>query len=183
MCNCRSCKPHRMHLHANSFNHNRQQYRSRALSASPSPPPIPPQPERYQSIEQIVSFDMPEPPPRRYQVIPIRNDSIQSSPNRMPSQNLISFGRTTSFNDRNHFRQNDYENTRDIIRPPILKDPRRKPYYYNELHQSVDANDNIDILNADLEMLKAESSNHLNDDKMRMSLNSMGSGGSLDDII
>lgn len=166
-----------MHVNQNSF--NRQQYRTRALSASPSPPPIPKQPDRYQFNEQIVPYEIPEPPPRRYQLVPIRDEqSVIGS----TQQNLSSFGRSSY--DRNNLRQNDYENTRDIIRPPIVKDPRRKPYYYNELSQNLDVNDNnIAIPNSNLELFNSNNENQVTDVTIRNSAVTMGSGGSLDHII
>lgn len=178
MCNCRSCKPHRLHAHPNSFNHNiRQTYRSRA-KVSPSPPPIPPQPNRFEFDEQIAPYELPEPPPRRYQLVPIRDESpIVTS----PMQNLSSFNRSSY--DRNNVRQNDYENTRDIIRTPVVKDPRRKPYYYNELNQTLDANGNIQIPDGDLELLNAKHCDEISDDALRNSTMLRGSGGSLDHII
>lgn len=203
MCNCRSCKPHRMHLNLNlnpnSLNHNnknnrQQKYRARALSASPSPPPIPPQPNRFIQFNEpniigsqqynrseAPSIDIPEPPPRRYHLVPIRDENINNNNNNNqspigPQQKLSSFGRS-SYNNNNNARHNDYENIRDIVRPPVVvKDPRRKPYYYNELSQILDPNDNIDIPNTDLELTKSE-------DEATIRNSTLGSGDSLDNII
>lgn len=182
-----------LNLNPNSLNHNtnrQQKYRARALSASPPPPPVPPQPNRFiQSTEpnnivsqyyrsETPSIDIPEPPPRRYNLVPIRDENINSNiiNNQSPigaQQNLSSFGRS-SYNNARH---NDYENTRDMVRPPIVvKDPRRKPYYYNELSQILDANENIDIPRTNLELMKSE-------DEANILNSTLGSGDSLDNII
>lgn len=183
-----------LNLNPNSFNHNnnlQQKYRARALSASQSPPPVPPQPNRFIQFNEpnilgsqyyrreTPSIDIPEPPPRRYHLVPIRDENIRNNNNNQSpigtQQNLLSFGRSSLNNNARH---NDYENTRDIVRPPVVvKDPRRKPYYYNELSQSLDANDNnIDIPNTNLELMKSG-------DETTVHNSTLGSGDSLDNII
>lgn len=199
VCNCHSCKPHRIHLNLNlnpnSLNHNinrQQKYRARALSASPSPPPVPPQPNRFIQFNEsntivsklyrndVPSIDIPELPTRRYHLLPIRaennNNNIKNqSPTIDTQPNLSSFGRS-SYN--NNDRHNDYENTRDIVRPPVVvKDPRRKPYYYNELGQSLDANENINIPHTNLELMKSV------DETQTIHTSALSSGDSLDNII
>lgn len=186
-----------LNLNPNSLNHNnnnnrQQKYRARALSASPSPPPVPPQPNRFIQFNKPLpntiasqyyrseapSIDIPEPPPRRYHLVPIRDENINNNNNNNQSpigaqSNLSSFGRS-SYNNARH---NDYENIRELVRPPVVvKDPRRKPYYYNELSQCLDANDNIDISNTNLELIESG-----NEATIRNS--TLGSGDSLDNII
>lgn len=88
--------------------------------------------------------------------------------------------------------RNNYENVRDLIKPPfVVKDPRRKPYYYNELSQSNDANDTIESLriqNAQATLNRTEPQHSSNDAANRISgisansVNTYGSGGSLDHI-
>lgn len=170
-----------MHAHQLSLN----QCRSRALSASPSPPPIPPQPNYIQYKQKLPSFEAPPPPPRCYQVVPIRDTTNQ---NTAPSPKLQSFG-NSSFGRNSLNSRNNYENIRDIIKPPfIVKDPRRKPYYYNELNQSVD----VELGNQDtqLDAINESQSTEIisNDEIIRNSAISdksttrFGSGGSLDHI-
>lgn len=171
-------------MHAHQMSLNQCHYQSRALSASPSPPPIPPQPNdiQYKQQHAFTSFDIPPPPPRCYQLISIRDKDDATL---APSPKMQSFG-TASFG-RSSLNRNNYENIRDIVKPPFLvKDPRRKPYYYNELNQSVDVdlNDQIETSN------KIQSGEQtLNDEINRISTiseNSMthySSGGSLNHII
>lgn len=172
-------------MHAHQMSLNQCRYQSRALSASPSPPPIPPQPNYIQYKQQALpSFDAPPPPPRCYQLVSIRdtdNSMSASSPKMQP------FGNSTF--GRNSLNQNNYENLRDIVKPPFLvKDPRRKPYYYNELNQSVD----IELGPQDIRLestKKLQSGDQVtNDDVNRISTISenstarYSSGGSLDHI-
>lgn len=185
-CNCRSCKPV-LQMHANQISLHQCRYQSRTLSASPSPPPIPPQPHHIRYAQQLPSFDAPPPPSRCYQLVPIRNKTHVP----VKSSRLSSFD-NSSF-DRNSVNQNNYENVQEIKKPFVVKDPRRKPYYYNELSQSLDANEPIECLNSqnaqDL-VSKSESSEHvlMNDELNRnpsvgTSLaNAYESGGSLDHI-
>lgn len=171
-------------MHANQMSFNLCRYQSRALSASPSPPPIPPQPYRIQYKQQLPSFEAPPPPPRAYQLVPIRDKSQISR----QSPRLHSFG-NSSF-DRNSFSRNIYENLRDVAKQPfVVKDPRRKPYYYNELNQSLNENDTIESLDTQNGLdsnEKTEITEH--NDEIRISgisansANTYGSGGSLDHI-
>lgn len=109
--------------------------------------------------------------------------------------NVSSFSRWSA--ERSKIRRNDYENTRDIIRSPVVKDPRRKPYYYNELNQNV-AEDHgkddlppIDLNGAvdDLQNTTQTANDGEEDEVVRNTLfNSntnvtFGSGGSLENII
>lgn len=177
-----------MHAHQNSFTKCR--YQSRALSASPSPPPIPPQPDFIQykqsfndAVPVPASSSSPPPPPppsRCYQLVPIVNQrSSQPSP-KMQSFISPSFERRSS--DRNN-----YENIRNLVKPTfVVKDPRRKPYYYNELTQTLNAE--LDEQNSKQKSnnMKSESTEHrLNDDENRQNSKTdyYGSGGSLDHII
>lgn len=204
MCNCRSCKPSLYRSHANSLSFNHQ-YQSQAFSASIIPPPIPPQPN-FRFNETIIPYEVPPPPPPRlYQLIPIRNES-QAALNQVqtvtprnsieqPQKNLSSFNR--SYN-----RRNDYENLRDFSRSPVVKDPRRKPYYYNELNQNssendglpvIDVNGSVDNLSNDLQKIQSKKieeldkseDNRLDQNKLFNSNSTMafGSGGSLENII
>lgn len=184
-----------LHARQNSFNPSIRpsyQTRSRALSASPSPPPIPPQPNHFQFNEQqqerIVTYETPEPPPRRYNLVPIRDVSNQSQMVPSPNLNVQKQNSLSSFGRPSYNRHNDYENTRELIRPPVVvKDPRRKPYYYNELNQHLDANDNnVEIPSTELALLKADLS-QVNDGTLALRSSSItlgsSSGGSLDNII
>lgn len=186
-----------MHAHQSSFTKCR--YQSRALSASPSPPPIPPQPNfiQYKRSLPLSPFDdagpapasssppPPPPPSRCYQLVPIINQrSSQQSPK---MQSFIN----PSY-ERRSFDRNNYENIRSIVKPTfVVKDPRRKPYYYNELNQSLDAELDGKNSNAKLNPTKLESTeHHLNDDENRQNsairknstTDYYGSGGSLDHI-
>lgn len=178
-------------MHANQMSFNQCRYQSRALSASPSPPPIPPQPNHIQYSQQLqTSFDVPPPPPPRcYHLVPIRNKNQFST----QSPRLYSFG-NSSF-DRNSFSRNNYENVQELKKPSfVVKDPRRKPYYYNELSQNFDANESIDILDTkvtqDSNNNKSEFIENVpNNDELNRSssvraslVNAYGSGGSLDHI-
>lgn len=193
-------------MHAIQKPLNQRQYQSRALSASPSPPPIPPQPNRFQyennKNNEKLSTDIPLPPRRRYQIVPIREE-----PNQMINKDLASIQpKLTSFAksmyNRNSSKRNDYENIRDIIKPIVVKDPRRKPYYYNELSQNLDANDiTNDIPNIDSDSVDVNDNNNtikLQSDQITIENNNekniprnynsnstinCGSGGSLDNII
>lgn len=130
-CNCRSCKPS---MYMFPLHH---QHQPRVLSALPKPPIIPP-PPRLQSTDSLfLSLKTPTPPPRRYQLIPIRNESQSHRPH---LDAFTSFGKTSrgAFDSGRH----DYENTSVIVPispvvvnaiPKIPNDERRKPYYYNEL--------------------------------------------------
>lgn len=187
-CNCRSCKP-LYQMHAIQMPLNQCRYQSRA---SPSPPPIPPQPNRgirsIQYTKQLATFDAPLPPPRAYQLVPIR-DTNQTISRQSPR--LHSFGNSY---DRNSLNRNNYENVRDLVKPPfVVKDPRRKPYYYNELSQSNDANETIESLRIQNAQAittndRTEPEHNLNDTTNRISgisvnsVNAYGSGGSLDHI-
>lgn len=187
-CNCRSCKPS-YQMHANQISLNQCRYQSRALSASPSPPPIPPQPNHIQYAQQLTSFDAPPPPPRCYQLVPIRDKSHISA----QSTRLYSFGNSTY--DRNSFNQNNYENIQELRKQAfVVKDPRRKPYYYNELSQSLDTNEPIEKLNVQNSQLNSTNQSEpiehapISDELIRnasiraSSVNVYGSGGSLDHI-
>lgn len=186
-------------MHANQMSLAQCRYPLRAMSASsspsPSPPPIPPQPNRIQYKQQMYSIEVPPPPPRCYQLVPIRDNTSQAS---TQSPKLHSFGKS-SF-DRNSLRdRNNYENVRDIIKPPfVVKDPRRKPYYYNELSQNLDANETIENnnnnqitqLNAAInnessdQFLSNNEIKRISDIKSNSASNpNYGSGGSLDHII
>lgn len=123
-------------MHAHQISLNQCRYQSRALSASPSPPPIPPQPNYIQYKQKMPTFEAPPPPPPRcYQLISIRETANSISAN---SPKMHSFGRSSI--GHNSYNRNNYENIRDITKSPfVVKDPRRKPYYYNELNQSIDA--------------------------------------------
>lgn len=171
-------------MHANQMSFNQCRYQSRA---SPSPPPIPPQPNRIQYIaKQLPSFDAPPPPPRAYQLVPIRDTNQMIS---RQSPRLHSFGNSSY--DRNSINRNNYENVRDLVKAPfVVKDPRRKPYYYNELSQSIDANNTIESLKTQADSNNKSAPEHIpNDEANRVagisanSFNAYGSGGSLDHII
>lgn len=186
-----------MHAHQNSFAKCR--YQSRALSASPTPPPIPPQPAFIQYKQsQPLSFDdaaapaspPPPPPSRSYQLIPI-HDSIINKRSSQPSPKMQSFV-SPSFEQRS-FNRNNYENIRGTVKPFVVKDPRRKPYYYNELNQSLDIELDEQNQNSNTKSnpTKSESlEHHLNDENQAISTikgnqsatNYYGSGGSLDHI-
>lgn len=200
-------------MHANPKPLNHRQYQSRALSASPSPPPIPPQPNRIQyennnPKNEKLSFDIPLPPRRRYQIVPIREETNQSiNRNSASTQpNLTSFAKSMYNNRNSSNKRNDYENIRDIIKPIVVKDPRRKPYYYNELSQSLDVNDiTNDIPNIDSDSVDVNANNYNNNNSVKLqseqisienknektiprnynsnSTINCGSGGSLDNII
>lgn len=165
-------------MHANQIPFNQCRYQSRA---SPSPPPIPPQPNHIQYKQPFHSIDIPPPPPRCYQLVPIRDTTNQIS---AQSPKLYSFGNITPFG-----RKNNYENIRDIVKPPFaVKDPRRKPYYYNELNQSIDAE--LTAKNAQLNSINKSEPVRTspNDEIIKNSVNKSqiatdyGSGGSLDHI-
>lgn len=168
-------------MHANQIPFNQCRYQSRV---SPSPPPIPPQPNYIQYKQPIHSIDIPPPPPRCYQLVPIRDTTNSIS---AQSPKLHSFGNAPF--GRNSFRKNNYENIRDIAKAPfVVKDPRRKPYYYNELNQSIDAE--LSAKNAQLNLTKKSEALRAspNDDVIRNSViksqtaTDYGSGGSLDHI-
>lgn len=167
-------------MHAHQMSLNQCGYQTHTLSASSSPPPIPPQPNYTQYKQQLPTFEAPPPPPRCYQLIPIRDTDdqtiVQSSPK------MQSFG-------RNSLNRNNYENIRDIMKPPfVVKDPRRKPYYYNELNQNVDIG--LDVQENEPESIsKSQSIEQVSNNEINrnsaISVNStsrFGSGGSLDHI-
>lgn len=182
-------------MHANQISLAQCRYPLRALSVSPSPspspPPIPPQPNHIQFKQKSHSIDAPAPPPRGYQLVPIRDNTSQASTH---SPRLYSFGNSPF--DRNSARdRNTYENIRDIIKPPfVVKDPRRKPYYYNELSQNLDSNEASENHNAHNTPVNSinevDSIDHLlsNNEVNRISeiksnsASNYGSGGSLDHI-
>lgn len=131
-CNCYNCKQLPLQMHAHQMSLAKCRYQSRALSASPSPPPIPPQPNSFEYKQSLPSFTVPPPPPRCYQLIPI--DNANTSQRISPR---IKSPINTTF-ERRSFNQNNYENI-PVVKPTIVvKDPRRKPYYYNELSQNLD---------------------------------------------
>lgn len=75
------------------------------------------------------------------------------------------------------------------MKPPfVVKDPRRKPYYYNELNQSIDAE--LTAKNAQLNSINKSEPVRTspNDEIIKNSVNKSqiatdyGSGGSLDHI-
>lgn len=195
-------------MHAIQKPLNQRQYQSRALSASPSPPPIPSQPNRFQyennKNNEKLSIDIPLPPRRRYQIVPIREETNQMINKDLASTQpkLTSFAK--SIYNRNSSKRNDYENIRDIIKPIVVKDPRRKPYYYNELSQNLDANDitndipNIESDYVDVNAIENNNTIKLGSDQITIENNNekniprnynsnstinCGSGGSLDNII
>lgn len=178
-------------MHAHHISQNQCRYQSRALSASPSPPPIPPQPNHIQYAQKLPSFDAPPPPPRCYQLVPIRDKSQISA----QSTRFYSFGHS-SF-DRNSFNQNNYENIQELRKQSfVVKDPRRKPYYYNELSQSLDTNEPIEKLsvknahqlNPTNQSELVDHTNSIDEEFIRnasvraSAMNVYGSGGSLDHI-
>ena len=171
----------KMHQHQTSSAKCR--YQSRALSASPSPPPIPPQPDFIQYKKPLPSFDVPPPPPRCYQLIPIRESTINQKISRespkMQSLTNASVGRRS-------FNQHIYKNVQGGVEPTfVVKDPRRKPYYYNELSQSLDA----DLVDQNSNVKSNSTKFEQVDDEIKqsstipeISASNYGSGGSLDHI-
>lgn len=133
-CNCYNCKQPSLQMHAHQMSLAKCRYQSRALSASPSPPPIPPQPNSFEYKQSQPSFTVPPPPPRCYQLIPIENANTSQ---RLSQQSpRIKTPINTTF-ERRSLNQNNYENI-PMVKPIVVKDPRRKPYYYNELSQNLD---------------------------------------------
>lgn len=176
-------------MHAHQISFAKCQYQSRALSASPPPPPIPPQPEFIQYKKPVPSFDVPPPPPSRcYQLIPIGDTIINQriSQQQSPSPLIHHSVERRSFNRNN----NNYENI--PVKPAfVVKDPRRKPYYYNELSQSLDVDlvDEQQDSNAKSNATKFELVEHILNDEIEQnsairenSATNYGSGGSLDHI-
>lgn len=169
-----------MHAHQISLAKCRNQ--SHTLSASPPPPPIPPQPDFIQYKKSLPSFDVP-PPPRCYQLVPI-GDSIISQ--RISEQSPLI---NTSF-ERRSFNRNNYENIQSPVKPTfVVKDPRRKPYYYNELNQSLDVDLEEQDSNAKSNSTKFKLVEHISNDEIKQnsairknSVTNYGSGGSLDHI-
>lgn len=172
-CNCRSCKPFLYQMHANHNHLNHHRYQSQAITVVPSDgPPIPPQPVHYDygSRFETSSIDIPMPPPRRYQVVPIQNPSQQSNVTNDPLP-LVSFAKSMCDRDTPQ-RSINGSSSRTANRPIVIKDPRRKPYYYNELDQNgnnteeTPTNNHQDVINGN--------------DKL---ISNCGSAGSLDNII
>lgn len=118
------------------------QHRPRVMSDSPKPPIIPPQPQFQSTDSLFVSLKTPPPPPRRYQLVPIQNES---NSHRTASGAFTSFGKMGT-NGAFDSSRSDYENTiairGDFDRMPVIVDAipknmgdkRRKPYYYNDLN-------------------------------------------------
>lgn len=177
-----------MHAHQTSFAKCR--YQSRALSASPSPPPIPPQPDFFEYKQSLPSFTVVVPPPPRcYQLVPIR-DSLSNQQISQQSPKIESHIHTSA--GRRSFNRNNYENIHQgTIKPTVVvKDPRRKPYYYNELNQSLDIDLNEQNSSAKSNSTtRYESEGHILNDEIkqnptigRNSETNYGSGGSLDHV-
>lgn len=111
------------------------------MSASPKPPAIPPQPQFQSNDSLFLSLKTPPPPPRRYQLVPIRNGTNFGRP---VSDAFVPFGKMARGTYDSERR--DYENSNvicdDVDRKPVIvsaipktaSDERRKPYYYNELN-------------------------------------------------
>lgn len=102
-------------------------HHSRACSASPKPPIHPPRPHLQCAHSLILASHTPPPPPRRYQLIQLQNESKELPP-LAPDIHAIYRG--------------DYENANvigdDIARVPVIvkyaSDDRRKQYYFNGLN-------------------------------------------------
>lgn len=144
-CNCRSCKP-LLYI---------PYHQSRALSISPQLQPlsIPTQPQSRYS--EPIPMKTPPPPPRRYQLIPIHNESnVSASQFQIPqSQQSIwsvssvftSFGKPHNYDGH----KNDYVNTVDISdrSSTVLNktkrngDERRRAYYYKKLNMNMNSNE------------------------------------------
>lgn len=160
-----------MHAHKNSLVECRHQ--SRTLTASPVlSPQIPPRPNFIQYNQSFQSFNAPSPPPRSYQIIPICDSIKNQTKSKQPSN------------------RNNYENIQETFKPVVvIRDPRRKPYYYNELHQNLN-DDFIEQDSKDLDSTKLGSEeNILNEYTIRDNseirekfTTEYGSGGSLDYI-
>lgn len=170
-----------MHAHQTSF------AKGRALSASPSPPPIPPQPDFFEYKQTLSSFNVPPTPPRCYQLVPI-GDSIA---NQKIAQQSLKFKSPISTSvDRRSFSRNNYENIRGAAKSTIVvKDPRRKPYYYNELNQALDIDRDEPDAIAKPNSIQFESEKDILSDEIkqnpaiRQNLDTnFGSGGSLDHV-
>lgn len=158
-------------MHAHKFSLVKSRYQSRALTASPLSPPIPPKPDFTQYKQSFPLFDTPPPPPRCYQLIPI-GDSIT---NQVKSEQ-------SSIEERS-FNRNNYENIRKTTNV-TSRDPRRIPYYYNELNRNLDVDFDEQDSNA-----KFESVANISNDEIQQSLvikeelaPNYGSGGSLNYI-
>lgn len=172
-----------MHAHQTSF--AKCKYQTRALSASPSPPPIPPQPNFFENKQS--SFAVPPPPPRCYQLVPVGESII----NQRLSQHSpkIKLPNNTPF-ERRSFNRNNYENVQGVVKSTIvIKDPRRKPYYYNELNQSLDIDLNEEESKSKSISTPFESVGYILNDEMKQSSairrnseTKYGSSGSLDHV-
>lgn len=174
-CNCRSCKPSLYQTHANQSHLNHHRYHRQAVPAiSTDIPSIPPQPNRidYERRFDASSVDVPLPPPRRYQVVPIQNSGQPNQTNNNDPPNMVSF--VKSMCERDTPQRSVSGQSRVASRPIVIKDPRRKPYYYNELDQN--SNDTEEISNME------PNSGSVNE--LPGKFNSIrGSGGSLNNII
>lgn len=166
--------PHRLNHHRSYQSHTLPARIATTVAEVEVPPAVPPQPHRFNyEPRNGPSVDAPPPPPRRYQVVSMPNGAGAPPPPaaiETPTP-LVSFAKALCDSP-----QLAIGHSRVASRPIVIKDPRRKPYYYNELDQN-SGNDTEPITITD------SNANHVNEVVAGKFPGSRDSGASLNHII